>query len=79
VNPCTYGHLNCSPVNEGFCSDELWQKRVLELEALGATTSDAQAVADAEMEKLKDSYTPKHLRNTQGLQDMNSNLNQRRI
>jgi hypothetical protein len=51
VNPCTYGHLNCSPVNEGFCADELWQKRVLELEALGATTSDAQAVADAEMEK----------------------------
>ena len=52
MNPCTHGHLNCSPVNEGFCSDELWQKRVLELEALGATTSDAQAVADAEMEKL---------------------------
>ena len=53
MNPCTYGHLNCSPnIEGGFCSDEWWGKRVLELEALGATTSDAQAVADAEMEKL---------------------------
>ena len=55
MNPCTHGHLNCSPVNEGFCSDELWQKRVLELEALGATTSDAQSVADAEIATRKDS------------------------
>ena len=30
----------------------IWEKRVKELEELGATTSDAQAVADAEMEKL---------------------------
>jgi hypothetical protein len=43
---------------EGFEYDEeespeiIWQKRVSELESLGATTSDAQAVADAEMEKL---------------------------
>ena len=44
--------------SEGFEYDEeespeiIWQKRVSELESLGATTSDAQAVADAEMEKL---------------------------
>lgn len=31
--------------------ESLWEKRVQELEAEGATTSDAQAVADAEMEK----------------------------
>jgi hypothetical protein len=28
-------------------------------------------------EKLKDSYTPKHLRNTQGLQDMNMTTTKR--
>ena len=44
--------------SEGFEYDDeespeiIWQKRVSELESLGATTSDAQAVADAEMEKL---------------------------
>jgi hypothetical protein len=32
--------------------EELWEKRVIELEGLGATTSDAQSIADAEMEKL---------------------------
>jgi len=32
--------------------EELWEKRVQELESLGSNTSDAQAVADVEMEKL---------------------------
>ena len=33
MNPCTYGHLNCSPVNKGFCSDESSQLQELELRA----------------------------------------------
>ena len=43
---------------EGFEYDSeespelIWEKRVQELESLGSTTSDAQAVADAEMEKV---------------------------
>jgi len=31
--------------------EHLWEKRVQELEAEGCTTSDAQSIADAEMEK----------------------------
>jgi hypothetical protein len=38
-------------ISEDF-PEFIWEKRVKELEELGATTSDAQAVADAEMEKL---------------------------